>query len=76
MISKKNKIIGYILLLTFDHWSKCTGQKYHPRIGKKNHPSHTRLVKSTCLKKLRVFFTPITLGFLLTRKLRLKNLEL
>ncbi len=45
MISEKIIFIGYIFLVTFDHWSKGIGQKHHPTIGQKNHPSHIILVK-------------------------------
>jgi hypothetical protein len=49
MISKIIIFINYVLLVTFDHWSKGTnqnyGQKHHPTIGQKNHPNHIGLVE-------------------------------
>jgi hypothetical protein len=68
MISKKIIFIGYILLLTFDHWSKGISQKLWskaPPYGwSKNHPNHTRLVKINLFLKTKGIFLCLSLwGF-------------
>jgi hypothetical protein len=44
MIGKKENFSGYILLLTFDHWSKGTGKKLQskaPPYGWSKKPSQS-----------------------------------
>jgi hypothetical protein len=48
--------------------SKTHGQKHHPTIGQKNHPSHTKLVKTTCPKKLEDYFYTCHFGVFLDKK--------
>jgi hypothetical protein len=55
MISKKIFFIGYILLVTFDHWSKGTGQKLQSKAPPYNwskKPSKSYPIKMSCPKLL------------------------
>jgi hypothetical protein len=60
MINKKKIIIGYILLVTFDHYQKGTNQKLqkHHKLSlvRKTISIILDLLKSTCPRKLRGFF--------------------
>jgi hypothetical protein len=65
MISKKFNFLGYILLVTFDHWSKSISQKLQSktliknttlRLVKKTILVILDLLKLTCPKKLKGFF--------------------
>jgi hypothetical protein len=55
---------------------KKFNQKPHLEVGQKNHPIGTKLLKSTCPRKLKWFLTPCQFGVLFGLKIQFEKLEI